>query len=88
MNCGLEKLWHDADGTQWFLNTCPWPLLTAPALIEVHTAHKFFDKGQLLARYPNPPLALVKALEEYDNGLNRGQSDRLERLNQRSSKKA
>ena len=61
------------------MHTCPWALLTAPAVVEVFTAHKWFDKGQLKTRYPMPPVALVKAIEAYDNGLNRGQCDKIER---------
>lgn len=75
----LLDLWRDSDGLQWFMQTCPWALLTAPAVHEVFTAHKWFDKGQLKTRYPNPGVALLRAIETYDNGLNRGQCDKIER---------
>lgn len=63
----------------FFLQSCPWALVNSDAVAEVSSAAKWFEKGQLETKYPNPPTLLLNAVEAFDNGINRGQNDRFER---------
>ena len=72
-------LWMEGDGLRWYLQTCPWALINNPAVAEVVTCFKWFDKGQLTVRYPNPPLILLDAITSFENGYNGGRADLWER---------
>jgi hypothetical protein len=79
MTGALSNLWKNPSGQMYFLHVCPWDLLRQPAVVEAANAQKWFDKNQLNTRYPDPPLFLLRAVEAFDNGINRGQHDRFER---------
>ena len=74
----------DADGRALFLQTCPWALLNSPAVGEVYQAHAHWSKSQLALWEPNPTVQLMEAIIAFENGLNRGQLDKIKRERQKA----
>ena len=55
------------------MTSCPTALAGAPAIREAWLAWRWFEKGQLAARYPaGIPLLLARAVEELDHGFQSG----------------
>ena len=71
----LCRLWEDGEFQRLYLQCCPWQLILRPDVSQVQIAHKFFSQNQLEVRYPNTALALVDAVNEFDNGYNKGMHD-------------
>jgi hypothetical protein len=81
----LCDLYEDGQWRRWYLQSCPWALLESPDVREVSEAHRWWKQGQLIIRYPNPPAVLLRAIDDFESGSNRGQHDKFERNKNRQA---
>lgn len=79
-NTGMLCWLSESNGLKYFLHSCPFALLFAPATAQVMEAHAWWEKGQLGIRYPaGIPITLSRAIMDYEHGRIKGDNDRYER---------